>query len=153
MTAVTKAVSTAVSAKEKSEHYIPEPQFDTCGYNYPEYKTIEMPTLAEVDMNKSLDEAEYEKKLKKYQDKLFKLQNLCYQKKIPVIICYEGWDAAGKGGNIKRIAGALDRAVTKFIRSQARNLMRKQDITCGVSGRDCRKQDISLFLTAPGTEE
>ena len=108
LTAVTKAVSTAVSAKEKSEHYIPEPQFDTCGYNYPEYKTIEMPTLAEVDMNKSLDEAEYEKKLKKYQDKLFKLQNLCYQKKIPVIICYEGWDAAGKGGNIKRIAAALD---------------------------------------------
>ena len=66
-----------------------------------------MPALAEVDMNKSLDEAEYEKKLKKYQDKLFKLQNLCYQKKIPVIICYEGWDAAGKGGNIKRIAAAL----------------------------------------------
>ena len=47
----------------------------------------------------------------------------------------------------------LIRAVTKFIRSQARNLMRKQDITCGVSGRDCRKQDISLFLTAHGTEE
>ena len=108
LTAVTKAVSTAVSAKEKGEHYIPEPQFDTCGYNYPEYKIIEMPALAEVDMNKSLDEAEYEKKLKKYQDKLFKLQNLCYQKKIPVIICYEGWDAAGKGGNIKRITGALD---------------------------------------------
>ena len=34
LTAVTKAVSTAVSAKEKGEHYIPEPQFDTCGYNY-----------------------------------------------------------------------------------------------------------------------
>ena len=68
LTAVTKAVSTAVSAKEKGEHYIPEPQFDTCGYNYPEYKTIEMPALAEVDMNKSLDEAEYEKKLKKYQE-------------------------------------------------------------------------------------
>lgn len=28
--------------------------------------------------------------------------------KIPVVIAYEGWDAAGKGGNIKRIAGALD---------------------------------------------
>ena len=27
---------------------------------------------------------------------------------MPVIIAYEGWDAAGKGGNIKRIAGALD---------------------------------------------
>ena len=27
---------------------------------------------------------------------------------MPVIIAYEGWDAAGKGGNIKRITGALD---------------------------------------------
>lgn len=27
---------------------------------------------------------------------------------IPVVIAYEGWDAAGKGGNIKRITGALD---------------------------------------------
>ena len=27
---------------------------------------------------------------------------------MPVIITYEGWDAAGKGGNIKRITGALD---------------------------------------------
>ena len=27
---------------------------------------------------------------------------------MPVIIAYEGWDAAGKGGNIKRLTGALD---------------------------------------------
>ncbi|MDE6712965.1 MAG: phosphate--AMP phosphotransferase, partial [Lachnospiraceae bacterium] len=33
---------------------------------------------------------------------------ILYRKKIPVVIAYEGWDAAGKGGNIKRITGALD---------------------------------------------
>lgn len=33
---------------------------------------------------------------------------MLYREKIPVIIAYEGWDAAGKGGNIKRIAAALD---------------------------------------------
>ncbi|MDE6941687.1 MAG: phosphate--AMP phosphotransferase, partial [Lachnospiraceae bacterium] len=31
-----------------------------------------------------------------------------YRKKVPGIIAYEGWDAAGKGGNIKRITEALD---------------------------------------------
>ncbi len=36
------------------------------------------------------------------------LQNICYQRKIPVIVAYEGWDAGGKGGNIKRVASALD---------------------------------------------
>ena len=36
------------------------------------------------------------------------LQNRVHRKKIPVIIGYEGWDAAGKGGNIKRVTEALD---------------------------------------------
>lgn len=107
-TAVTNAVSGAVKAKEQGKHFEPEAQFETCGYKYPEFKTVQVPELHEVDLSKSLTDEEYEKKLKKYQDKLFKLQNLCYQKKIPVIICYEGWDAAGKGGNIKRLAASLD---------------------------------------------
>ena len=42
------------------------------------------------------------------QKKLRILHNRIYRQKIPVIIAYEGWDAAGKGGNIKRIASALD---------------------------------------------
>ena len=33
---------------------------------------------------------------------------MLYRRKIPLIIVYEGWDAAGKGGNIKRLAAALD---------------------------------------------
>ena len=38
-----------------------------------------------------------------------------YQKRIPLMVMYEGWDAAGKGGNIKRVAQALDaRAYTIF---------------------------------------
>ncbi|MCF0143436.1 MAG: phosphate--AMP phosphotransferase, partial [Parasporobacterium sp.] len=46
--------------------------------------------------------------LKKLQKKLRKLHYKLYRKKIPMIIAYEGWDAAGKGGNIKRVASALD---------------------------------------------
>ena len=42
------------------------------------------------------------------QKKLGELHNRLYRKRIPLIIAYEGWDAAGKGGNIKRITGALD---------------------------------------------
>ena len=65
---------------------------------------------------------EYRKELKELQNRLGELHNRLYRKKVPVIIAYEGWDAAGKGGNIKRIEEHLIRAVTKFIRSQARNL-------------------------------
>ncbi|QWT53840.1 polyphosphate:AMP phosphotransferase [Eubacterium sp. MSJ-33] len=67
-----------------------------------------IPKLADVDLNKSLTEEEYQEKLSKLQKRLSELHNVIYRKKIPVIIAYEGWDAAGKGGNIKRIASALD---------------------------------------------
>ena len=55
-----------------------------------------------------LTDEEYKEELDKLQKKLGRLHNELYQKRIPVIIGYEGWDAAGKGGNIKRIAEALD---------------------------------------------
>lgn len=70
-----------------------------------------------------------------------------------MIITYEGWDAAGKGGNIKRITEALDPRGMKYIRSQVRNHMRRPDIIYGVSGQDFRKMVISLFLTEPGMAE
>lgn len=68
----------------------------------------QMPKLGEIDLNKTVDDAEYERQLEKLQAQLADLHNRIYQKKIPVIITYEGWDAAGKGGNIKRLTAALD---------------------------------------------
>jgi polyphosphate kinase 2 (PPK2 family) len=44
----------------------------------------------------------------KLQKRLEYLHSVIYNRKIPVIIIYEGWDAAGKGGNIKRVSEALD---------------------------------------------
>ena len=67
------------------------------------------PKLSDISLaDKTLTEEEYRKELKVCQNRLQELHNEIYKKKIPVIIAYEGWDAAGKGGNIKRIAGALD---------------------------------------------
>ncbi|HAG70034.1 MAG TPA: polyphosphate:AMP phosphotransferase [Lachnospiraceae bacterium] len=72
------------------------------------FKLKKMPLLKDIPLNRSLSEAEYERELEELQDKLRALHNRLYRLKVPVIICYEGWDAAGKGGNIKRITGALD---------------------------------------------
>ena len=68
----------------------------------------EMPRLADVDLSLSIDDEEYKKQLKKLQTRISELHNILYRKKIPVILCYEGWDAAGKGGNIRRLTYALD---------------------------------------------
>ena len=72
------------------------------------FPLLKMQKLSEVDLSPTLDDEEYRKELKKLQKRLGELHNTIYRKKIPVILCYEGWDAAGKGGNIRRIARPLD---------------------------------------------
>ncbi|MBR5510419.1 MAG: polyphosphate:AMP phosphotransferase [Lachnospiraceae bacterium] len=68
-----------------------------------------MPKLSEISLqNKTIGDEAYKEELKRLQDHLRDLHNRLYRKRIPVIIAYEGWDAAGKGGNIKRITEALD---------------------------------------------
>ncbi len=73
------------------------------------------PRVEDVDHTLVLDPDEYKKEFKHEQRRLNKLEMEMYQKRIPMILMYEGWDAAGKGGSIKRVAQALDaRAYTIF---------------------------------------
>lgn len=68
-----------------------------------------IPKLADISLeDKHLTNEEYDLELDSLQKELKELGNKIYRKKIPVIIAYEGWDAAGKGGNIKRLTEALD---------------------------------------------
>lgn len=55
-----------------------------------------------------MDLAEYETALSELQNRLVRLQAEVYERKVPVIIVYSGMDAAGKGGNIKRLVQKLD---------------------------------------------
>lgn len=74
-----------------------------------QYKLLPMPKLADISLeNKTLSDEAYAEQLKKCQKELSKLHSRLYQAKIPMIIAFEGWDAAGKGGAIKRISSALD---------------------------------------------
>ena len=58
---------------------------------------------------------EYKALLKAEQARFYELELEMYQKRVPLMLMYEGWDAAGKGGNIKRVAQAIDaRAYTIF---------------------------------------
>ena len=64
--------------------------------------------LKKVDLSKRLDRETYEKKLDELQKKLTLLHSEIYAKRIPVVLAFEGWDAGGKGGAIKRLTRALD---------------------------------------------
>jgi len=64
--------------------------------------------LDTVDLTQTLDKKKYRKDLIKYQVALHDLGYQVYVQQRPVIIIYEGWDAGGKGGNIKRVTERLD---------------------------------------------
>jgi len=61
-----------------------------------------------LDLSLKIEKAEFEQALEKYQGKLALLTRRAKFKNISVIALFEGNDAAGKGGAIRRITGALD---------------------------------------------
>ncbi len=64
--------------------------------------------IQEYDLSLSLEQADYRARLAALQQELSDLHNVIYKEQVPVVIAYEGNDAAGKGGNIRRVAAALD---------------------------------------------
>ncbi|WP_406657929.1 polyphosphate:AMP phosphotransferase [Methanolobus sp. ZRKC2] len=71
--------------------------------------------LEKIDLSKSLPKDEYEKEIKKYQKKLSKLQYQLFMQDRPLIIAFEGWDASGKGGGIRRLAQALNPRIYRVV--------------------------------------
>jgi polyphosphate kinase 2 (PPK2 family) len=61
-----------------------------------------------VDLSLKLDQKPYAEKLKRLQAQLYLLGLEVYRQRRPVVLLFEGWDAAGKGGAIKRVTEKLD---------------------------------------------
>ncbi len=61
-----------------------------------------------VDLEKTVGKKEYKKELSDLQLRLLHSQFELRKKKVPLVIAYEGWDAAGKGGSILRITQKMD---------------------------------------------
>jgi len=68
------------------------------------------------DINgKKISRKNYEEELKKLQVELIKLQEWIKQEKLKVVVIFEGRDAAGKGGTIKRIIQVLNPRICKVV--------------------------------------
>jgi polyphosphate:AMP phosphotransferase len=64
--------------------------------------------LGSVDLSKSLPYDEYKATLNALQERLRETADRARRKGVPAILVFEGWDAAGKGGAIRRIMTSLD---------------------------------------------
>ena len=64
--------------------------------------------LETLNLKRTLARDEYVAELTRRQIQLRELGWQVYQQKRPIILLFEGWDAAGKGGAIKRVTEKLD---------------------------------------------
>lgn len=66
---------------------------------------------------------EYKTLITELQKRMREIQFALYDRKIPLILVFEGMDAAGKGGNIKRIRKSLIQLVMKLMVSVHRQML------------------------------
>ena len=64
--------------------------------------------LDHVDLSLKIAPEKYQEKLLKYQGRLNRFAWAAHEKRIPSVIVFEGWDAAGKGSCIRRVTAAMD---------------------------------------------
>jgi len=64
--------------------------------------------LEKVVLNKSIPKKEYKQLMPVMRNKLYAMQKASWDAGIPVIIIFEGWDAAGKGTSIQTLTSRLD---------------------------------------------
>ena len=71
--------------------------------------------LDRVDLKKKLEKDDYEKKLRWLWGRLAELSEKAHKKGMSSVFAFEGWDAAGKGGAIRRLTRAMDAAHYRVI--------------------------------------
>lgn len=79
------------------------------GVEIPPNSQVEQYNLLDaLDLNLKIDKSTFKKELEKYQGKLNELSRHALAAKRSSILVFEGWDAAGKGGAIRRLTEAMD---------------------------------------------
>ena len=71
--------------------------------------------LNQIEFGKPISNKNYDKQLEKYQDKFYQLTWAAKKAGKSSISVFEGWDAAGKGGGIRRMTAAMDARLYKTI--------------------------------------
>ncbi len=71
-------------------------------------KSAKPPKLEEIGTRKHIDRDAYDKALGKLQTRLKQIQQAYLHTGDVGIVVFEGWDAAGKGGTIRRMSAVLD---------------------------------------------
>lgn len=97
--------------RERLENRPPASQGKPASTDLPDPHTI----LDSLDLGKKVGGSEYERELELLQGRMNRLSRKVARRSRGVLMVFEGWDAAGKGGAIRRITGALDARAYRVI--------------------------------------
>jgi AMP-polyphosphate phosphotransferase len=64
--------------------------------------------LDKIDLSKKVDKKTFKEMMPSLEDQLYQVQKASWDAGIPVIILFEGWDAAGKGTSIQKLTSPID---------------------------------------------
>ncbi|MCB6200533.1 polyphosphate:AMP phosphotransferase [Extibacter muris] len=103
-----ECVRKEIEEKETVKVYTAEDLQEMSGEEAEKDKKLGESILAKADLSLSYSKEEYKKRLDKLQEKMSKLHGELYRRRIPVVLGFEGWDAGGKGGAIKRLTAKMD---------------------------------------------
>ncbi len=82
-------------------------------------QTADVSILDKADLTKKLSEKQYDEQFERLSMEIDYLGWQCYQKEISSVFVFEGWDAAGKGGAIRRLTASLDAKLFRVIQIAA----------------------------------
>ncbi len=102
-TAVIGAFERAIALRESGERPWDTPSLG----GYEPIRTAPIAPLCDYETARTLDEP-YKQAMDEARKKLRDLQYELFRRDIPVVLAFEGWDAAGKGGAIRRLTSAFD---------------------------------------------
>ncbi len=107
-TAVIEAMKASLRRKSENEKATASISTDPLPASEYSDSILRTSSLQKVDLSLSMTREEYRDQLKKLQKRIAELHGELYRRRIPVIIGFEGWDAGGKGGAIKRLTERMD---------------------------------------------
>lgn len=71
--------------------------------------------LETLDLKKKMSKSAYSTRMRELQDKLRRMQYAVKEAEVPVVVCLEGWDSAGKGHVLKKLTERLDPRLFRII--------------------------------------
>jgi polyphosphate:AMP phosphotransferase len=81
----------------------------------PSVRATKQTILGELDMSQRTDDKHYKVELERLQGRLNLLHRKAERRGVSTILVFEGWDAAGKGGAIRRLTAAIDARACQVI--------------------------------------